>query len=76
MQGSVTSSDSMGFIDQHHGGAVLLKKPKPSETQVNISKGSVILFIKLGKRDLLDIFTGAPKKTRALSVWQNYKRKV
>lgn len=54
MQGSVTSSDSMGFIDQRHGGAVLLKKPKPSETQVNISKEIIILFTKDKRYDKIN----------------------
>lgn len=55
MQGSVTSSDAMGFIDQRHGGAVLLKKPKPSETQVNISKEIIILFTKDKRYDKINL---------------------
>lgn len=31
-----TKADSLGCIDQHHAGAVLLDEPNPSEDQVNM----------------------------------------
>jgi len=38
MRSCGTEVDSLGFIDQHPAGTVLLENPKPNQNQVNIQK--------------------------------------